>query len=164
MTAGLAACSAEVSVGGDPSLSGGEIAAGITEQYEERFPGLTLAEMTCRGAEAEVGAPIRCEGVNSGGVDLEFGGEITAVDEENDAADYRWEITRAVVPGSFYEERATPIIEREAQVTVQSITCPERVEIREGVEFQCEVTTTDGTTAPVTVTVTDNNGDFRVRG
>lgn len=161
---GLSACSAEVSVGGDPSLSGGKLAEGIAQQYEERFPGLTLTEMTCQGADAEVGAPIRCDGVNSRGVELEFRGEVTGVDEDNDNADYRWEIARAVVPGDLYEERATPIIERETGASVAEIICPERVEVRVGVEFECQVTTASGTTGPVTITITDSNGDFRVRG
>lgn len=158
---GLSACSAEVSVGGDPELSAGEIADGISEQYAERFPGLTLTEMTCQGADAEVGAPIRCEGVNSRGVELDFGGEITAIDEDSDRADYRWEITRAVVPGSLYEERAAPVIEREAGVPVTSIACPERIEIRVGVTFSCDVATQAGE-GPVTIEITDDNGDFRV--
>jgi hypothetical protein len=161
----LAGCSAEFNVGGsDPTVSGDEMATTIAQQYQERFPGLTLAEMRCEETPAEVGAPVRCTGVNSAGVELEFGGEITLVDENADRAEYRWEISRAVAPGSLFAERAAPIIEREASVTVASMECPERVEVRTGVSFRCEVTAQDGTSGPVTIVLTDDNGAFEVRG
>lgn len=163
MAVGLAmsACSAEVNVGSDPSLKAGEIVDTITAQYEQQNPGITLTEMTCQGAEASVGTPIRCEGANSRGVELTFGGEITSIDEENKRANYRWEVTRALAPGAIFESEITALGGREGRPVVTAVSCPERVQITVGRRFRCEITTAAGT-EPVTVTLTDTKGGFRI--
>lgn len=148
--------------GGDDTLSGGDIAAEIRAQYEEQFPGVTLPELTCEDADVEPGAAINCTGRNSNDLDLTFGGEVTGRD--GDRATYRWQITRALIPGRVYEEIVTRTVEERVALDVTSATCPERVELTVGRRVECTITGGDGSTQRLTVELTDVEGGVRIYG
>jgi uncharacterized protein DUF4333 len=52
-------------------------------------------------------------------------------------------------------------IEKQTDITVKSIDCPEDRKAKQGDAFTCTVTASDGTTGTVKVTQTDDNGNVR---
>ncbi len=57
------------------------------------------------------------------------------------------------------EEEITKGITDQTGQGVESIDCPDDVEVKEGNEFECAVTADDGTAATVTVTQDDDEGN-----
>ena len=48
------------------------------------------------------------------------------------------------------------------QPTPRAVSCPDGVEVERGKTFRCDVTTTDGARATITVHITDDEGNVRV--
>jgi hypothetical protein len=158
----LAGCEASVDVGGDPSLSAAEIEQAIRAQYSQQNAGIALTELACEDATAEIGATIRCEGRNSRDVELEIGGEVTRVDDDEGRADYDWRVTGASAPGALYERAAREVLLDQTDVPVATVECPLRIEVVVGARVSCTVRTTNGTTLPAVLELTDQEGGFRI--
>jgi hypothetical protein len=157
----LTGCNASFSVGGDDGISADKIESAISAQYAEQNPGITLTRINCDDAEAEVGAPVACRGVNSRDVDLEFAGEVTDIDSDANRANYRWEVIRALAPGAIYEAAALELL-RGQGLAVQSVSCPLRIEVVAGTRVNCEVTGQDGNSVTAVLELTDQSGGFRI--
>ncbi len=157
--AALVGCSAEVNVGSRDQASGAKIAKVITEQYESRTK-VKLPRLTCQEADAKVGAPIACTGRNARDIELELAGEVTKVDD--DGLDYRWRVSRALAPGTFYANGARRVLERDG-APVADLRCPAKVEVRVDNEVRCELRTTDGQRRAVMLLLTDTDGAFRIK-
>lgn len=156
---GLGGCSAEVSIGDKDQASGSSIAKDITGEYERRTK-IELPRLTCQEAEAKVGAPIACTGRNAREIELELSGEVTAVDDGG--LDYRWEISKALAPGTFYASSARDVLERQG-APVADLSCPAKVEVRVNNQVRCLLRTTDGDERDVLLLLTDTDGAFKLK-
>ena len=163
MAAAAVGCSAEVSIGDSDQVQGSKIAAEIRREYakQQSRNDIRLSTLTCEEVEAEVGARIRCSGRNSREIDLEIGGEVTAV--QSDGLDYNWRIARAFAPGTFYASAARDLVEAQLQAPVLDVRCPVRIELGEGEQVSCEAELSSGRTVPITLLLTDSDGGFRLR-
>lgn len=160
-----AGCSGSVSVGGgEPTLPAEEIERSISAQYAEQNPGITLEDLTCAEVEPEVGTTIECDARNSIDVDLDIAGEVTAVDIDDDSADYRWEVVRAVAPGTLYGDAAIEVVREQTDVAVAGLDCPIRIEVIAGARVNCDLRLADGSATAVILELTNQNGGFRVTG
>lgn len=157
--AALAGCSAEVNVGSKDQASGAKIARDITGEYERQTK-IELPRLTCQEAKAKVGAPIACTGRNAKDIELELAGEVTAVDD--DGLNYRWKVSKALAPGTFYANGARRVLEGQG-APVAEVTCPAKVEIRVKNEVRCKLRTTEGEERAVLLLLTDTDGGFRVK-
>ncbi len=156
----LAGCGGGDSGGGDSELSAQELEQTIREEYDQRARGdIALTELACEDAEAEVGAQIECRARNNRNIDLEIGGEVTAVD---DKASYTWRVGRAFAPGVFYERGARRILEENQGLDVDAVSCPARIELVVDAEISCDVTV-GGRVVPSILTITDLEGGFKIR-
>ncbi len=158
-----AGCSAEIQIGAERQVSGSEIATEIRGEYDElEGPnGIRIDAITCEEVEAEVDAPIRCDGRNTREIDLEISGEVTAV--RSDGIDYRWQIVRAFAPGTFYASAARELVEERLGQSLRDLRCPTRIELREGDVVGCEAESSAGEPIPVELLLTDLDGGFRLR-
>lgn len=160
LLAPLAGCS--VSIGGPGTLEADEVERFVRSGYAEQT-GLTLEQLSCGEVKAEVGAPVRCSGVNSRDVKITIGGAVREV--KDDRARYRWDVTRAVAPGSLFEGALGPLLQRQAQAPIGDIACPPEITVERGGRFTCTVAgATRGDRWKVAVVLTDGDGQFRVEG
>jgi len=116
-----------------------------------------------RSRPASVAARLRCSGVNSRDVKITIGGTVREV--RDDRARYRWEVTRAVAPGSLFEGALGPLLQKQARAPIGEVSCPPEITVKQGARFTCTVTgATRGDRWQATVVLTDGDGKFRVEG
>lgn len=156
----LAACSGEVSVGTSKQVSADKVEEDIRGAYEAKTD-IDLPRLTCEPAEAKVGARIDCDGRNARDLTLTIGGEVTKA--EGDTINYKWEITKAVAPGTLFANEVGRLLTSEYGPVVADVQCPEEVEIRKGAEFSCEATARNGDTGTAVLVLTDGDGKFTLK-
>jgi len=69
-----------------------------------------------------------------------------------------------VVDNVAAEEFAAQEVQRELGGPVESVSCPDDVEVEKGKEFECEAEDADGATATITMRIERDNGDFSYVG
>ncbi|MBK5110561.1 MAG: DUF4333 domain-containing protein [Thermoleophilia bacterium] len=156
----LAGCSFSCSIG-EKTASSSEMNSQLTDSYEQRT-GIPLTSVDCPEVKAEVGEQFSCTGTNERDIDLDIDGKVTSADEPDDKIKFRWNVVRATAPGELYSTAARKSLERQSGRPLKSVTCPDRIPIREGAEVHCTVETADGEQLSATLTLTDLDGGFRI--
>lgn len=161
VTTCLAGCGGSVDVHlGDKSINVREMEATVRAGYAERTP-FRLTSVSCEDAESRVGARISCKARNEKGLELEIGGRVHTVTDEE--ALFRWNIERAVAPGSVYAVPARRALETRFRERLRDLTCASRVVVRPGNQLRCTLTTRTGTVYGATVRLTNGDGGFHIQ-
>lgn len=155
----LAGCSGEVSIG-QQQISAEKIERDIRGAYEAQT-NLDLTRLTCESADAEEGARIDCDGRNSKDVTLTISGQVTAIEDDN--AKYRWEVVKAVAPGTLFANEIGGLLERQYGPVVADVTCPDKIEVKEGEEVSCKATAKNGDVGTAVIVLTDGDGKFTLK-
>lgn len=163
-TLGLAAalltgCSGEVSIGTD-SVSAEKIERDIRGAYEAQTR-LELPRLTCESARAEVGARVDCDGRNANDVALTISGQVTKVNDDD--VDYGWTVVKAVAPGRLFAVEIGRLLEQRYGSVVDAVTCPDRIDVKEGARISCRATAKSGDTGTAVIALTDDNGGFTLQ-
>lgn len=138
-----------------------ELTAAIQQQYEDQT-GLGLKSIECDETKAESGEAISCRATNDNDVDLEIGGAVAGKDESSDKWNFEWKVDKAYAPGDLFEDPAARALSAKLGFKVESLDCPDGIEVASGIEVHCEATAADGSSSAVTITLTDSAGNFEV--
>lgn len=154
----VAGCS--LSIGGAGELEADQVHEFVKSGYKEQT-GLGLKELKCEPVKAEVDAPLNCEGVNDNEVELEIGGDVRSV--EGDTANFHWEVTRALAPGTLFAGAVGDLLQERTSARIVEVVCPTQVEIKQGDRFECTVNgEAPGDVSTATIELTDGDGKFRI--
>lgn len=159
--AALAMLGAFVMAGCASTINEDELTANIEKQFQEQT-GTRLTSIECDEVKAEKGAEIACKATNENDMKLDITGEVTDNDKDDDKWGFDWKVARILAPGKAFEDAAAETVSREFDVPLESVKCPDGIEVKEGSEVKCEATATDGSTRGLTLTLTDGEGGFRV--
>lgn len=154
----LAGCNAEVSVG-EKEVSSEEVENDIRGQYEAKTD-IDLPRLTCESTTAEVGETIECDGRNARDVELTITGEVTTV--EDGRVGYRWTVAKAVAPGALFADEVGRLLVKQYGPVVADVTCPDGIEVKQGVEVTCRATAKNGDTGNAVIRLTDGDGAFTI--
>lgn len=154
----LGGCNASVSVG-EQNIDAAKLVSDMRGSYEAQTD-IDLPRLTCGETAKEVGAKIDCSGRNAVDVELQIDGEITAL--EGEEIKYRWDVTRAVAPGSIFAQQVGDALTKRLRVRIQTVKCPPKVELKTGTRLQCGVVAANGDEATATIEQTNNDGAFKV--
>lgn len=138
-----------------------ELTGNIEKQFQEQT-GTELTSIECDEVKAEKGAEISCKAVNENDMKLDITGEVTDNDKDDDKWGFDWKVSRVLAPGKAFEDAAAETVTREFDVPLESVKCPDGIEVKKGSEVKCEATATDGSTRVLNLTLTDAEGGFRV--
>ena len=155
----LAGCEFSCTLGG--SIPAEELERQVRLSYEDEI-GIVIRSITCEESDPDTGSPISCRAVNEAGVELTIRGEVTSYDGVDEIADFDWQVTRAVAPGTVYADAARQTIEREFGVTVDRVECPDRIVVETGARVSCTAVEPGGVRTGIVLTLTDRDGGFRV--
>lgn len=146
---------------GQEMISQDEMTANIEKQYKQQT-GIEMTKLECDDVKAEKGEKISCKATNANDVNLEITGEVSGKQSGSDKWNFNWQIVSANAPGSLFEKSAATTITNNFGVTVKSVSCPDRIDVKKGTVVYCQATATDGSTNGVKLTLTDANGGYRV--
>ena len=155
----LTGCSFSFSIG--QKIEASELEKQVRLSYEDQT-GIVITSIRCDEADASTGSPISCEATNASDVELEINGEVTFYDAGTEEVDFDWEVTRAEAPGEIYAEAAAVTIRQQFGVLVETVQCPDRILIEVGARVPCTAIEPSGERTPITLTLTDKDGGFRV--
>lgn len=156
-TAGLLLAGCETSVSTGDTINSEKAATQIQNQYPSKFEGLTITEIDCDSADAEVGAEFSCEATNSNDVALDIAATVTKISED-DQVGLDWEVATATAPGALFADAAT--VELQKIRAVKSVDCPDGIVVEKGTTADCTATMLDDSERKVKLTLTDGNGAF----
>ncbi len=142
------------------TAGGSEAEEKIKSQYPEQT-GLELTTISCDSTDAETGKVFSCEATNEANVDLKIEGTVGEVDSDEDRFKFRWEVTGAVAAGDAYAEPALTEL-RSKGLEIESLACPDGIEIKKGTVVTCTATSPDGEERDAELTLTDGDGGFRI--
>lgn len=155
----VAGCEFSCTLGG--SIPAEELERQVRLSYEDET-GIVIRSITCEESDPDSGSPISCRAVNEAGVDLEIGGEVTSYDGVDEVADFDWQVTRAVAPGTVYADAARQTIQNQFGVTVDRVECPDRIVVERGARVACTAIEPGGARTGIVLALTDRDGGFEV--
>ena len=155
----MAGCEFSCTLGG--SIPAEELERQVRLSYEDET-GTVIRSITCEESDPDTGSPISCRAVNEVGVELTIGGEVTSYNGVDEVADFDWQVTRAVAPGTVYADAATQTIQSQFGVTVDRVECPERIVVERGATIACTAIEPGGLRTAIVLTLTDRDGGFEV--
>jgi hypothetical protein len=161
LLAAIVLLGAEFSCSVGNTVSSEEMNKQVTDSYESET-GVNVTSMNCDEVEAEIGEKISCTGSNENDLDFVIGGEVTEV-EDSDKINFDWEVVSGTLPGSAYEDAAAETLQNQIGVEVTSMECPDRINLEAGEQVTCRATAANGDEADAIITLTDQDGGFRVR-
>lgn len=138
-----------------------ELTSNIKSQFKEQTD-TELTSIECDEVKAEEGADVACKATNENDMKLDITGKVTGKNDDTGKWGFNWKVAGMVAPGKVFEEPAAETVTREFNVALDSVKCPDGIEVKEGTEVKCEGTATDGTTRGLTLNLTDAEGGFRV--
>lgn len=144
---------------GTTTLDQDEMHDAISAQYERQTK-IALEDVDCPDTEAKKGATFRCTAENAKDLELTIDGTVNAVD--GDRAKYRWDVTKAVAPGTLYAEPAQRQLEESVGAKAKALECPEEIVVKAGTEVRCTLVTLDDQRYGATLTLKDADGGFAI--
>ena len=147
---------------GDNEVSSEELNKQVQASFEEQS-GVELKTIDCNGVKAEVGEAISCTATNEIGIDLKILGKVTAYDSDADRIKFDWRVTSAKAPGENYANSARVALRKQSGATVSKVSCPEKIELEEGIRVACTAIDSMGNERELILTLTDANGGFDVK-
>lgn len=156
----LAGCEYSCSVGN--TVSAEELDKQVRLSFEDET-GVLLKSIDCEEADADVGSEINCVATNENDLELTIEGTVTSYDSETEKVRFDWEVVSALAPGETFAVAARRSLANQSNVTLENVSCPDRVELERGNKVDCTAVDIAGNDRDLVLTLTDEEGGFDVR-